>query len=457
MSKRRRIRDPIHGLIVFEDEKLDALAWDLIDTSEFQRLRRIKQLGFSEYVFPGATHTRFAHSVGVFNNARLLAKKIDRLATKAQSPESDRNEKREIAVLAALLHDIGHGPFSHTFEGVEKSRQKDGKAIKHEIWTADIIMNENGNIFPLLEAHSPGLSKKISELLRNDTPQDIYHSIVSSSFDADRLDYLRRDKLMAGTGAGAIDFDWLMDNLLIADIDHAPDDAPESMTRPSFCFDYRAAQATENFLLSRYYLHEQVYLHKVTRGLEKLLAAVLGQLSKLCAEGKAAQSGLPNKNPVIEYFSQEKPKVEHYLALDDYEIITAVQQMTKAKDPVLKELATRLAQRNTFRCIDITAEFGGDEEKIRKAVRAIKAAFKDRLGIDVLFDEVTFSVYGVVGADDEKAHKRIMIRRANGDLSEITTSSPNLKAIAPRELKRFYVADNVVFDEVRKSGGLNAA
>ena len=113
----KRIRDPVHGLIVFTSEGLDQLAWALLNTPEMQRLRRVKQLGTSEFVFPGATHSRFAHSVGVFHTARVLVQIIRR------ELEDAVNESREqVAILAALLHDIGHGPLSHTFEDVQKGR-----------------------------------------------------------------------------------------------------------------------------------------------------------------------------------------------------------------------------------------------------------------------------------------------------------------------------------------------
>lgn len=130
MAKQQRIRDPVHGLITFNgSDPFEVLIWRLLNAAEFQRLRRIKQLGFSELVYPGATHTRFAHCVGVFHTARQLISHLERLLG------SDfESEKAKVAVCAALLHDLGHGPFSHTFEGVEKAN---GRKKKHEQWTTD--------------------------------------------------------------------------------------------------------------------------------------------------------------------------------------------------------------------------------------------------------------------------------------------------------------------------------
>jgi uncharacterized protein len=204
----QRVRDPIHGLIKFETET-DKLAWRLLETPEFQRLRRIRQLGFSEFIFPSATHTRFAHSIGVYHNARRLMKVVESAEGKDFDPK-----KAEIVQIAALLHDIGHGPFSHAFEKArEEVSALEGKGLieKHEKFSAKIIRNKVGNIFPILEERIEGLSDRIASIIDSEDPSDIYHAVISSSFDADRLDYLVRDRYMTGTGTGAIDVDWLID------------------------------------------------------------------------------------------------------------------------------------------------------------------------------------------------------------------------------------------------------
>jgi HD superfamily phosphohydrolase len=228
----QRVRDPVHGLIVFHKEKpLDQLAWRLLDTPEFQRLRRIKQLGPAEFVFPSATHSRFAHCIGVFHTARKLIEIIQR-----EIGDFD-GERAEVAVLAALLHDLGHGPLSHAFEAVQKAR---GQKRKHEKWSSEIV--RNGAIRPLLEGRRAGLSEEIARLLELEDPRGHLPRRRASSFDADRLDYLRRDRLMTGTHAGAIDFDWLMEHVRVrpvsiegADEDEADGDGPNEV--PTFCLD----------------------------------------------------------------------------------------------------------------------------------------------------------------------------------------------------------------------------
>jgi HD superfamily phosphohydrolase len=346
----QRLRDPVHGLIVFQHDQLadqiavDQLAWDLIGTPEFQRLRRIRQLGVAEFVFPGATHTRFAHSIGVFHTARALIGIIRREI----GPASFKKDRAEAAAIAALLHDLGHGPFSHTFEGVQKSR---GAGRKHEHWTADIVRAPDGQIQPLLETFRPGFASEVADLLAAEDPADIYHAVVSSSFDADRLDYLRRDRLMTGTGAGAIDFDWLMEHIRVKEIEIDPvdSDAPDdTVLVPTFCLDSKALPAAEQFLLARYTLHEQVYFHKATRCIEHMIARLLGLVTEKTKEPNTAPelTGLPANHPMLRFFGQAQPSVADYLALDDMVIMAAFGAMQAAGDPAIAELATRLRNRD---------------------------------------------------------------------------------------------------------------
>ena len=161
-KKDQRIRDPVHGLIVFSgSDEFEQLIWSLINAPEFQRLRRIKQLGFSELVYPGATHTRFSHCVGVFHTARVIVSRLQNLLEGHLL-----QEKANVAICAALLHDLGHGPFSHTFESVESARDT-GK--KHETWTAEIISGETG-VGKILGDYNQEFREQVAELLKQEYP-----------------------------------------------------------------------------------------------------------------------------------------------------------------------------------------------------------------------------------------------------------------------------------------------
>lgn len=451
----KRLRDPVHGLIVFEDNDprgVDMLAWKLIDTHEFQRLRRIRQLGVSEFTFPGAVHSRFSHSIGVFHTARSLVKVIERELPK-HGLEFEP-EKAQVVLLAALLHDLGHGPFSHTFEGVQESR---GVRKRHEQWTADIIRNPDGCIQPLLDGADGrrGLADAVASLLEKEDPEDIYHAVVSSSFDADRLDYLRRDKLMTGTGAGGIDFDWLIENVRVADIEsEAPDEAGEETRRvPTFCLHKKAMPAAEQFLLARLTLHQQVYFHKATRCVEhmisKLLRAIAGQAGKKGGAQKA--TGLPSGHPLLRFFAKDGDTVENYLSLDDAVILGSLDAMCSAEDAVIADTALRIRDRRLYKTLDL-AEFGEDQGTQRSKLRRIKAAFEGKIrSEDVLVDEkASIGIYAEIGGDEERRHKKLHILDGDNPI-EISQLSRLVEALETKmQFIRLYFKDAADRDAARK-------
>ena len=187
MFTRQRIRDPLHNLIEFRANEFENVLWTVIQTRPFQRLRRIKQLGFSDFVYPGATHSRFAHSVGVFHTARRLMRIIrDHLG-----PEKYQPARANEALAAALVHDLGHGPFSHSFEDV--GRRLNLKMADHEK-VSDALIRDS-EITEALNVLGSGFANDVADIIASDTPGNIYGAVVSSQFDADRLDYMRRDRL----------------------------------------------------------------------------------------------------------------------------------------------------------------------------------------------------------------------------------------------------------------------
>lgn len=435
----QRLRDPVHGLISFRaDNPLDQLAWKLIDTPEFQRLRRIRQLGVSEFVFPSATHTRFAHCIGVFHIARTLVEIIHR-----EIGEDDhQSDLAEVAVIAALAHDLGHGPFSHTFEGVQKSR---GAKKRHEQWTADIIRNPDGCIQPLLEGFRPGFCEAVAHLLEAEDPDNIYHAVVSSSFDADRLDYLQRDRLMTGTRAGAIDFDWLMEHVRVGEISIEAAEAEtdgEATKVPTFCFDPKALPAAEQFLLARFTLHEQVYFHKTTRCVEKMIAKLLRRVAELAGGKKTIirSIGLGEDHPLVKFFAKGGETLPNYLALDDVAVTQAFQTLCGSPDTQLRELAQRLRERRLYKALDMGA-FGYDTGVQAKKKRAIDRQFQEKIDSgDVIGDDASVSIYTQIGGDEDRAHKRLHILDAHDGPVEITKVSEIIKELgrAPRKFVRYY-------------------
>jgi uncharacterized protein len=424
---------------------VDEPVWALLNTSDVQRLRRIKQLGVSEFVFPSASHTRFSHSIGVFHNARRLVGIIER-EIGLKRVDGDFNQNRaKIALFAALLHDIGHGPFSHAFEEARKALAAErGDTAKtrvrsHEAFTADMIEDQSGGIAEILE--SSGVTPKdVADLVAAEIPTDMYHAVVSSSFDADRLDYLVRDRYMTGTGAGAIDLDWLMDNIRVAQINFAPDaDGGDPIYEHSFCLGYKARDAAEDFLLARYRLFTNVYLHKTTRGIEQMVSAFFKFAAREVAEGGRI-AGLPDDHPLVRFFSPGGDIIANYRALDDTVIWGAIHASALAGTGAVKNISGRILDRNKPVCLDVQQVFPEDAERQRRLKHSLDTKFKSQLGENVFRDSAKLSIYGEIGADDGRAQKRLMIRTADDNLKEITDFKDATVAGSDRQraFERYY-------------------
>jgi len=444
----QRVRDPIHGLIVFDEKSpVDMLAWDLLQTPEFQRLRRIRQLGVSELVFPGATHTRFAHSIGVYHNAR----KLMRVVRQAVGSDFDK-ERAAVVLLAALLHDLGHGPFSHAFEGARETiaeRRGIDTIEKHEKFTAKLILAEDGGIRPLLDRIDGGLADKIAGLIAADDPADIYHAVVSSSFDADRLDYLVRDRYMTGTQAGSIDVDWLIDNLDVDDIDVGQDGEPRII--PTFVFKAKGRQTAEDFLLARYRLYSQVYLHKTTRGFECLLSALIRHIGSDDTDQDAL--GLERDHPLRRFLERDGEQLGDYRRLDDTVMWGVFERLTRCADPYARDLAGRLLNRQRLKVLDLWEAHGLEVGPSLSAEKRLESHLAGRIGTTVFKDDPSYNLYSLSDGDAVKAHKVVRVRTPEGKPEEITKFPDTIisKTLMKKtKLTRYYFLSNDDRDEAER-------
>lgn len=343
MLERRRIRDPIHNLIRFSfDKSEDILLWKLIETPAFQRLRHIKQLGFSDYVYPGATHSRFSHSLGVMEMARKMMDAIERNQPEIKNADNYELE-RKAALCAALLHDIGHGPFSHVFEEISKNFDI---SERHESYTKSFI-NSNP-IKGLLEKESL-LDRVLSFFDDKTKNRNLFGSIVSDQIDADRLDFLQRDKYFTGIRFGSIDVDWILDSLKLLKSPHYDEDGEFS----SLCFDKKGIRALEEYFSSYVKIYIDVYFHKTTRSVQHLfsnaLYAIINDRQALASQGINSLA--------FDYFDAKNPseRLKIYPLLIDGALIQLIGKVARNGTGDAQKLARRFMKRELYKSIEFSA------------------------------------------------------------------------------------------------------
>ncbi|HUC19110.1 MAG TPA: HD domain-containing protein [Acetobacteraceae bacterium] len=378
MSKPERIRDPVHDLIEFgtaadpDQRQLEQVLWRVIETRPFQRLRRIKQLGFSELVFPGATHTRFAHSIGVFHTARLLVGAIRRSVT-AIGRDFDAHQAR-VAMAAALLHDVGHGMFSHAFERLGKHfglALVDHEAMSDRLIRSDEIRAALGGPGGL----GPSFADEVADMVKAKQPSNLYASVVSSQFDADRLDYMQRDRLMTGVQSSDVDATWLIANLEVGSVKTGSEDGQTGAVE-TLVLSHKARQTAESYVLAILHLYQNVYGHKATRGVEAAFFALMSRILELQGEGNGTAVGLPEKHPILRFVANPE-NADRTLNLDDTVFWGALSQLVEAADQPVASLARRMRDRKLPSCIDIRRQV---EEALPPLPREEAVDRKARLG-----------------------------------------------------------------------------
>ena len=309
-------KDPVHDYIHVRHQ----LILDLIDSKEVQRLRRIKQLGTTQYTFHGAEHSRFAHSLGVYELARKICDRFVR-----NYPEEWDDSERLVTLCAALLHDIGHGPFSHTFEKIFHT--------DHEELTTQIILDEESEVNQILRRVSPSFPNEVASVITGEYPNPQVVQLISSQIDADRMDYLQRDAYYTGVTYGMFDLSRIL-----------------RVIRPykdGIAFQYQGMHAVEDYIVRRYQMYMQVYFHPVSRGMEVTLDRMLTRARDLYHENKLAPS-----MPMLEPFFKNDYTIYDYLDLDDSVILYAVLAWSKSEDRYLSELAKMFLHRQPLKSVE---------------------------------------------------------------------------------------------------------
>jgi len=327
----------------------------LMNTREVQRLRRIRALGLASLAFPGGEHSRFAHAVG---SAHVMQRYLDRVrALAGELPAHDRIDAdwEAFALAAALLHDLGHGPYSHTFETLLPG------ARPHEDWTSQIILDPDTQVHAVLAAYDARAPAAVERLIHGECPIRHLARAVSGTFDVDRCDYLMRDSHMTGVRYGLLDLDWLMASLRLY--------LPEGASAATLAIDgAKGLTAVEGFFLARIYMYRQVYLHKAVRAAEVMVRALFRRLGALLEDGQRVP-GTPA--PIVELFGGRTISTADYLDLDDARLETALWALSRSDDPILASLARGLRERRLPKSVKLRAEV--DDAEVHARVDPIVA------------------------------------------------------------------------------------
>ncbi|TMN22037.1 HD domain-containing protein [Lentibacillus cibarius] len=403
LHEEKVFKDPVHRYVHVNDRVI----WDLIATPEFQRLRRIKQLGTTYLTFHGAEHSRFNHSLGVYEIVRRIITNFE------DSPRWDASE-RLLCLCAALLHDLGHGPFSHSFEKVFK--------LDHEHFTQQIILGDT-QVHRILERVEPGFSQKVADVIDKTYEDQLVVSLISSQIDADRMDYLQRDAYFTGVSYGHFDMERIL-----------------RVMRPledQVVIKSSGMHAVEDYIMSRYQMYWQVYFHPVTRSAEVILSKILHRAKYLYE-----QDYVFKLKPIhfISFFN-ESVGLRDYLKLDEAVVTYYFQLWQEEDDPILCDLCERFVNRRLFKYI----EFNPNQQM--NEWMELHRLFQE-VGIDPDYylevDSSSDLPYDFYRPGEEEERLPIHLLMPNGSLMELSRNSDIVESISGKKRtdhKLYYPAD----------------
>jgi HD superfamily phosphohydrolase len=408
------IRDPVHDVIAFRlEQRTDALLFRLLSTREVQRLRRIRQLGMASLAYPGADHSRYSHSLGVMETARKILEQLRRTFYLAEDDVT-------ACLAAALLHDVGHGPFSHVFERVS--------GVRHEVLTERAVLDADSDVRQVLAEFDPRLPQRVVDLLRCTATPSVFCDVLSSQLDADRLDYLLRDNLMTGSRYGNYDLGWLLHALTIDERSNRLAVNPKGIS------------AVEAYLQARYHMYRNVYFHKVVRSAEAMVKLALHRARALAERG--ALDWPHDDEPVRKALLGRPLAHAEFLELDDVSVQHCFKVWSKSDDATLAGLCGGLLERRVFKTIDLSAvDARARVDRIVGAVTAaIEAAGGDR-EYDVCYDEPSQTPYETYEPDGAREGGQILVRWHDGTLREFASISPISRALNQQLMfRRLHVA-----------------
>lgn len=392
LSETKVLKDPVHSYIHINYE----VVWNCLDSKEFQRLRRIRQLGGDFQVYPTAEHSRFSHSLGVYEIVR-------RMVTEIKSLSVELSEYDKICVmLAGLLHDVGHGPFSHAFEHVTNH--------SHEDYTAKIILGET-ELNQVLTEVSPRLPEDIVSIIEHNHPNDILNQIISGQLDADRMDYLLRDSYFSATSYGQFDLERILRTMRVRKIDE---------NKKALVVKYTGIHSVEDYIMARYQMYWQVYYHPVARSYEAVFIQLFNRLKDIFKDNKEYFSDM---KVLIPFLEKNVVSVEEYFKLDENSLLYCCSLIQDKDDEIASDLAQRLQNRRLFEYVDYSEE---NLAQIKNMLKEHNLDEKYYLRIE----NVEASVYSPYKG------RKILIEQLDGKIVALEKASTIVESITKGETKR---------------------
>lgn len=395
-------RDPVHNYIHINHQVI----YDLVNAKEFQRLRRIKQVPTTAFTFHGAEHSRFSHCLGVYEIARRVTEIFEE-----KYPQVWDKEESLLTMTAGLLHDIGHGAYSHTFE---KLFQTD-----HEAITQEIITNPETEINQILSRVAPDFPDKVASVINHSYPNKQVVQLISSQIDCDRMDYLLRDSYFSAANYGQ--FDLMRILRVIRPVENG------------IVFEKNGMHAVEDYIVSRFQMYMQVYFHPASRGVELTLQNLLKRAKRMYEKNpdyicKTAPSLIP--------FLKNRFTLNDYLFLDDGVLNTYFQTWISSDDHILSDLASRFINRKILKSVTFDEHTEGKLDHLRELVEAVGFNPDYYTGIHVNFD----LPYDVYRPETKNPRTQIEMIQKDGSRAELSHLSPIVKTLTGTTYgdRRFY-------------------
>ncbi|MBX7181318.1 MAG: HD domain-containing protein [Bacteroidia bacterium] len=400
MNKLKIINDPVYGFITLPN----TLVFDLIEHPWFQRLRYIRQLGMTHLVYPGALHTRFHHALGAMH---LMTKTLEELKAKGHSIS---DKECEGAIAAILLHDIGHGPFSHALEN----------SLAENIHHEDLSLM----LMEKLNTQLGGRLTTAIEIFTNRYPKKFLHQLVSSQLDMDRLDYLMRDSFFTGVSEGVISSDRIIKMLQVKN--------------DQLVVEEKGIYSVEKFIIARRLMYWQVYLHKTVLSAENILINILLRAKELSTSGvelfaSPALAFFLKNSPDKSEFLEEKTALEMFTQLDDSDIFSAIKNWQFAPDKALALLCKHLVQRNLFR-VEISQEQFSEER-----LNTLRNRFMEQSGLDQTAAELFVFSRSIANNAYNPKNDKIYILQRDGVVKDVAEAADqlNISALSEPVVKYF--------------------